>query len=98
MHYYLGIGKDYSSWIKTQIERADLKQDVDFVVLTQKGESKIEYFLTIESGKNIAMLSQSQKGKEVRAYFIECEKRLKDKDTLPTIANPQIAAMMMAYA
>ena len=84
LHARLEIKEQYSSWIKTQIERADLVQDVDFVTIKDKQYSppRIEYFLTIDASKSIAMLSQTAKGKEVRAYFIECEKKLKEHPAL----------------
>ncbi len=81
LHSFLEIGKDFSSWIKAQIKRADLVKYADFEELTQKGElsrtgqTRTDYALSIESAKNISMMSQSEKGKEVRRYFIECEKK-----------------------
>ena len=30
LHQFLGIGKDFSSWIKKQIERCDLVENQDF--------------------------------------------------------------------
>lgn len=39
LHTSLEVGKDFSNWIKTQIERARLIENRDFVVLTQKGEN-----------------------------------------------------------
>jgi len=83
LHASLEIGKDFSNWIKAQIKRADLTEGVDYVVVAQKGVNpqggrpSDEYHLTIEAGKNIAMLSGTAKGKEVRAYFIECERKAK---------------------
>lgn len=83
LHAFLGVGKDFSNWIKAQIKRADLVEGVDFMVLTQKGENPQggrplgEYHLTIDAGKNVAMLSGTAKGKEVRRYFIDCEARAK---------------------
>jgi len=80
LHAFLEIGKDFSTWIKVQINRAGIIENEDFVKLTQKrelsatGQSTIEYHLTLESGKHIAMMSQAKKGREVRNYFIECEK------------------------
>lgn len=80
LHAGLGVGKDFSSWIKAQIKRADLVENKDFLTFTQKGVGgkfdSIDYHLTIEAAKNIAMLSGTAKGKEVRAYFIECERKL----------------------
>lgn len=86
LHAFLEIGKDFSTWIKVQIQRCDLVENVDFQPLTQKGErlgngrfngsNKIEYALSIEAAKEIAMMSQTPKGKMARRYFIECERRL----------------------
>jgi len=82
MHTFLGVSKDFTSWIKAQIERARLVENRDFILLTQKGEqtgrgghNRIEYHLTIDAGKHIAMMSGTDKGFEVRDYFIECERR-----------------------
>ena len=41
LHRFLGIGKDFSSWIKKQIERCDLVENQDFEVFTQKGGKPI---------------------------------------------------------
>lgn len=88
LHSFLEAGKDFSSWMKVQINRCDLIENVDYQPLTQKGErskggkfnggNKIEYALTIEAAKEIAMMSQCPKGKMARRYFIECERRLKE--------------------
>lgn len=83
LHNFLEIGKDFSSWIKVQIDRCDLIDNVDYQSFTQKGEReiggtiRIEYALTIDAAKEISMMSQSEKGKQARRYFIECEKKLK---------------------
>lgn len=81
LHAFLGINKDYSSWIKAQVERARLKEGRDYL-LTQKGEQlpsgtkwRIEYFLTLDAAKHIAMMSGTEKGFEVREYFLEIERR-----------------------
>jgi anti-repressor protein len=81
LHRELGVGKDFSTWIKAQIDRAALVENEDFVVFTQKGGNLIggrptvDYHLTFDSAKHIAMMSGTPKGKEVRKYFIECERR-----------------------
>lgn len=93
LHAFLGVSKDFSDWTKMQIERARLiegrdycTQVVDSPVNHQKGEKsnlhfgrpKIDYHLTIEAAKHIAMMSGTDKGFEVRDYFIECERRAKN--------------------
>ena len=54
----------------------------DFEVFTQKGENlqggrpTSEYALSLDAAKEISMMSQCERGKQARRYFIECEKRL----------------------
>ena len=67
---------------KEQIERCDLIEYQDFEVFTQKGENlqggrpTSEYALSLDAAKEISMMSQCEKGKQARRYFIECEKKL----------------------
>ena len=50
-------GKDFSNWIKKQIERARLLENRDYVIFAQKGEntgrgrSSLDYHLAIEAAK-----------------------------------------------
>ncbi len=71
--------KDFSNWIKSQIDRAGLVKDKDFITYALKGVGGkfdgVDYILTTESAKHIAMMSQSKKGKDIRDYFIEIEKQ-----------------------
>jgi len=83
LHTILKIKKDFSDWIKAQIERTELIENIDYILLPQKGEQNIgsgghnakDYILTLDSAKHIAMMSQSKKAKEVRDYFISVEKK-----------------------
>lgn len=92
LHAALKIGRDYSNWVKTQIEKAGFIEGKEYVKISnniniaQTGEVdlkgnfakvKIEYFFTLSAAKEIAMMSKSPVGKEVRLYFIKCEEALK---------------------
>lgn len=91
LHAYLGVGKDFSSWFKAQIKRCDLIEDTDYQALTLKVENsngigyshRTEYALTLDAAKEVSMMSQTEKGKVARRYFIECEKRLKSQSHSP---------------
>ena len=65
LYAFLEVKKDFSNWIKKQIERARLVEGRDFITFAQKGERNegvrgasisIEYYLTIEAAKHIAMM------------------------------------------
>lgn len=83
LYTVLEAKKDFSSWIKSQIESLSLEEDMDYIVFTQKGENlnggrpAKEYILSIDTAKHIAMASRTKKGREVRTYFVEVEKNFK---------------------
>jgi phage anti-repressor protein len=87
LHAGLGVGKDFTNWIKAQVKRAMLTEGLDFVVLAQKGENpqggrpRLEYLLTLDAAKHIAMLAHTERGAAVRRYFIEAEKELQRRGT-----------------
>lgn len=101
LHRELGVGKDYTSWAKAQIKRAHFEENRDFVKLTQKGElsatgqTLTEYHFTVEAGKHIGMLSGTTKGREVREYFLECERRVKSA-AVPAVRDARTAALIEA--
>ncbi len=106
LHGVLEVNKDFSSWVKNQIERARLIEGRDYIKLTQNGEltnqqvtttvgNKIEYFFIVDAAKHIAMLCGTDKGFEVREYFIECEKQL--KEVKPMTQGQMLVQMALAY-
>jgi len=95
LHKALELRKDFSDWIKAQIQGLGLEENVDYILLPQKVEQVSgakylkEYILTLDAAKHIAMASRSAKGREVRAYFIEIEKRWRSQHRA---AAPAVAA------
>ena len=85
LYQFLEVGKDFSTWIKNRIEQYGFAEGVDFVTMEaapQNGGAgnrgfKVEYYIAIDMAKELAMVERSDKGREARRYFIECEKRLK---------------------
>lgn len=80
LHKNLGVRKDFSNWIKGQITNLGLEEGFDFITLALKGVGgkfdRIDYTLTLDTAKHISMASRTLRGKEVRNYFIEAEKKL----------------------
>ena len=83
----LEITKDFSNWIKAQIQRAGLVVNVNYITFIEKGNGRpsSEYILTAESAKHIAMMSQGKKAEAVRDYFIQAEEKYRE-----LLLNPNI--------
>lgn len=79
LHVELEIKKDFTDWIATQIQRAGLQKDLDYIIILKKsdiGRPRKEYIINTNSAKHIAMMSQGRKASQIRDYFIEAEKAL----------------------
>jgi len=86
LHGGLASKKDFSSWIKAKVvSNIYFEENVDWILLPQSGEqvshgghNRIDYALTIDTAKKVAMSEQTDKGNEVRDYFLGCERKLQE--------------------
>lgn len=104
LHHFLGVGRDFSTWIKGRIEQYGFIENDDYVVFdspelvnqsiknkqlnkreTVRGGDRrsIDYHLTLNMAKELAMIENNEKGRAIRKYFIRCEEHL--KEIAPTI-------------
>ena len=81
LHYFLESRRDFSTWIKDRIEKYGFIENQDYSTFTKivQRAKRIEYALTIDTAKEIAIVEGNDKGKQARQYFIECEKKLQNK-------------------
>lgn len=92
---YLGLGLNkavWSRWYKTNIIENDFfKRDVDWsgVQHDVEGNGTMDFAITLEFAKHIAMMARTEKSHKYRNYFIECEKRANDpyKDISPELKS-----------
>jgi len=93
LHQELGSKRDFSSWTKKKLKQ--FVEDEDFVILTNsgvnsgRGRPTIDYTVTVDTAKNIALMEKTERGKEVLHYLIECENTLMSgepltRDEVPT--------------
>lgn len=96
LHRRLKIGKDFSTWIKDRIKEYGFHPDLDFSIVSPNlgskfpkhgGQNKKEYFLTLDTAKELAMLERNEMGRLIRRYFIEAEKQLRSKRLYAQVAN-----------
>lgn len=71
----------FNDWIKRMLEYGfEDGKDYSLVKIGERSaHNKIDYALTLDTAKEISMLQRSEKGKQARQYFIECEKHLANK-------------------
>lgn len=76
--------QDFSTWVKKRLQEVDAEENRDYTLLHIKMEQVsgakhlIDYIVTMDTAKEMAMLERSEKGKMVRRYFIESEKRYRE--------------------
>lgn len=82
LHNFLESKRQFSDWIKTKLERLRAVENKDYLTISQNCEIAnggfkqiLEYFITLDLAKHIAMMENTDRGFEVRDYFIECEKQ-----------------------
>jgi phage anti-repressor protein len=81
LHEFLESGTRFNDWISRRIEQYGFIEGEDFYSILSKtsegGRPTTEYYIVIDMGKELAMVENNEKGRQVRKYFIECEKRAK---------------------
>lgn len=81
----LGSKRQYTDWIKGRLIECDAVENEDFQSFSQKNEKpnggrpSTEYIIKLDTAKEIAMLERNNMGKQVRRYFINVEKRYKER-------------------
>jgi anti-repressor protein len=86
LHAELGVGKDFSNWIKARIEQYDFEEGSDYQLdspelANQDSKShggdrrSKEYHITLDMAKELAMVERTPQGKFWRQYFIRMEKK-----------------------
>jgi phage anti-repressor protein len=93
LHEQLLVGKVFAAWIKERIDNYGFIENEDFFPILEKtsGRPKTEYWLTLDTAKEIAMVQNNEVGRAVRKYFIQVEKQSKQQPKTQ-------AEMMLLYA
>lgn len=87
----------FGDWIKDRLEGFTEGQDyvIHKIVKTGNGASgkqyQIDYIISLDTAKHIAMLERNEQGHKIRQYFIEVEKNARK---IADAVNTQIAAMI----
>ena len=77
LHAFVESKQQYTDWIKNRINEYGFIQDEDYLVITERtnGRPRKEYHITLDMGKELGMVERNERGRQIRKYFIECERR-----------------------
>ena len=93
LHQLLKSKRKFADWIKQRLEQYKFAENEDFIRFHKfvKGDEKgygnktiTEYYLTIDTAKEISMIENNDTGRRVRKYFIEVENRFRNIIENPT--------------
>lgn len=81
LHKQLGCTTRFNDWIRRNIETYHFIEDQDYCATQNRvadkswlpGGNRIDYHLTLDMAKELAMVERSEKGRQIRRYFIEAE-------------------------
>ena len=81
LHAALEVGRDFATWIKDRVEKYGFIDGRDFMTCSPDlgsekhgGQNKVEYLLSVSMAKELSMVENNDKGREVRQQLIMLEK------------------------
>ena len=98
LHTVLGSPSVYREWVKRRISDIDAIEDEDFQgveISTPSGQTKKDHIIKLDIAKEMAMLERNEKGKQVRRYFIQIEKKYKNAKSVFEDISPELQAIIM---
>lgn len=104
LHKFLEVGTRYNDWIERIIGKYGFIENKDFIAITQKrvtaqgNETEYQdHLMTIAMAKEIAMVANTEKGKQARQYFIKCEEAWNSPEMILARANQIQSHMIEDY-
>ena len=98
LHEVLEVKSNYREWIKRRVLDIDAEEDEDFTTVeiptVSGGTSKKDHIIKLDAAKEMAMLERNEKGKQVRRYFIQVEKKYKSASLATQELSPQLQVMI----
>ncbi|EJI9012234.1 antA/AntB antirepressor family protein [Escherichia albertii] len=98
LHAFLGVKKVFAAWITNRISEYEFIENQDYILLSNLGKqtsgrgghNRKDYHLTLDTAKEMAMVERNEKGRQIRRYFIECEKKLRSMQPAQQFTDEEI--------
>ena len=99
LHAFLEVGAHYKDWFPRMVAYG-FEEGKDYVLKNEQTPSpagmkqRTNHIVTLDMAKEISMIQRTEKGKQARAYFLECERRV--KSSVPAIPQTYAEALRAA--
>ena len=97
---FLESKQDFSTWIKRRIEKYDFIEGQDYLLhkfveqLPSGAKHCIEYLISLDMAKELAMVENNERGRQARQYFIEVEKRFRHAGNLVEVIRAALTPII----
>ena len=83
LHAFLEVNVRYNDWFPRMVEYG-FEEEKDYVLKNEYGQDRLgrrrgqmNHIISLDMAKEISMIQRTDKGKQARQYFIECERKAK---------------------
>jgi phage anti-repressor protein len=88
LHKHLEVKTEYKKWADRLIEKYQFVENEDFITIVKNvGRNALtDYVFTLDTAKEVCMVSNTDKGRETRKFFIDVEKQ-HSKNSLVSLSD-----------
>ena len=92
----------FADWIKERLIKYKFEENIDYIGFSLKNEKPSggrpvkEFYLLMDTAKEVCMIENNDKGRKIRKYFIEVEKRYREIINVNNSSNQLIDIMQNA--
>lgn len=100
LHAVLEVKTQYKDWSERRLNDIDAAEKEDYEVLLKNernlkgGRPTKEHIIKLDTAKEMAMMERNEKGKQVRRYFIQIEKKYKGAKSSLADLSPQLQLLI----
>lgn len=101
LHRVLEVRSHYRDWIRNRLNDIDAVENEDYEgakISAPSGQTARDHIIRLDAAKEMAMLERNEKGKQLRRYFIQVEKRYKDRIPAGIPTGKQLMALAVLEA
>ncbi len=96
LHEKLGVRTPYKDWSERRLSDCEAVEGEDYEaaqICAPSGQARKEHIVRLDLAKEMAMLERNERGKQVRRYFIQVEKKY--KQNILEGLSPELRAILV---